>query len=158
MDCKKANELIIIFSELSTTEKHELDEHLEGCPACKLAWQEQMEFQQLIQSAKSHQIAPLDAGRLTMKVMERVGKPKKTEPVAWFSMRSIRIAMTSVSLFLAITFVYEYSIDGPAAASDKSEDSGTSRLSVQGFQVLKKEKEPKTISLYALIQNKHESH
>ena len=154
MECESAERMILMYRELAPDERMELERHIAGCDSCARQMELQTAFDANIRQAARLPLVPVDAERLTMKVMARVNEQKKSRmnlPIfgmgAW-----LRYTMAAVSLILVVTFYAEYSASEPDLMTRPAENFKAT-LEPRGKKVLREKlNDDRALSLYALIK------
>lgn len=111
MNCRRMEEKIYLYKELTSSEKKRVDEHLTQCVACSKLAQQLFHSQEIIKNAANHKPELRNPQALTQRIMNAI---EKEESQSIFSVLTdyldnifVRNAIRAVSVFLISFFVYE---------------------------------------------------
>jgi anti-sigma factor RsiW len=114
MNCKKIEELLVLYSELTPTEKTTVEAHLENCSACTALFENLQKQQEVMAKAKKWSPEIKDPIAFTDRIMEALprqsGKPTKQKNMIFniFNWTSLQTALAACSLVLVFTFAVEF--------------------------------------------------
>lgn len=134
MNCRRMEEKIYLYTELASSEKKIVDEHLHQCEACGNLARQLFYSQGVIENAAGHIPELRNPHRVTMRIMNAIEKEKSRSifSVLTYYLDNIfvRYAISAVSVFLISFFVYEQQ------AVDFSSYSGTNKTEINKGAVL----------------------
>ncbi len=119
MNCKKAEQHIILYSELSIAEKTQVDIHLENCVACQRMFTTLQQRQSIFNNIQSWNAAIKDPVAFTDQIMEALPKKsvqaekKRNTFSALFNWTPLQTGLVACSLILFFTFGGEFSRHAP---------------------------------------------
>lgn len=112
MNCKKAEEHIYLYNELTTDERAVVDAHLHICIGCRTLFQEQQVVAETIKMRKvKHELR--DPVALTQRIMAQVEEEKNKVVIGWFGVQqflstpALRYTLSGVSFILIMFFAIE---------------------------------------------------
>ncbi len=110
MNCQKCEDAIFRFRELTEPEKILLSKHVDSCPACMQKYKEALRLRQLTEYAANFSPAPVDAERLTDKVMTGVyRKENRRQPLfAFLRGRLLRYTYALFCMCILFFFIAEW--------------------------------------------------
>ncbi len=105
--------------ELEPTLFQRVKDHINKCEQCENDWQKIQASEKFIEKLKNHQPVASHPGKLTSDILEAVKmlsipyhKENKTIfqdlPVEWLAIQKVKMALTTIIIILALTFVFEY--------------------------------------------------
>ncbi len=111
MNCRRMEEKIYLYTELTSSERNLVDEHLTQCVACSKLAQQLFHSQAILKNAANHKPELRNPQALTQRIMNAI---EKEESQSIFSLLTdyldnifVRYALRAVSVFLISFFVYE---------------------------------------------------
>jgi anti-sigma factor RsiW len=114
MNCRKAEEHIYLYNELSADERDIVNKHMENCAACRQVF-ERARTVEILSSRLADVPGLSDESAMTQRIMRAVNERKQEKQSLFTSLFSsnmitpLRYGMTALSLFLIVHFVDEYS-------------------------------------------------
>lgn len=115
MNCKKVEEWIILYSELTPEEQSNLEEHFQVCEPCGTLLKSIQNQQEIFRIAKSWNPEIKNVVAFTDQIMDalpaKAFQPKKKETSirSLFQWTPLQTALAACSLVLAFTFAIEFS-------------------------------------------------
>ncbi len=115
MNCKKTEELIVLYSELTPIERSKLEEHLQSCCACSQLFAGIQNQQEIVATVKNRSPEIENPVAFTDQIMAAIPakkfQPKKKENSirSLFQWTPLQTALATCSLVLAFTFALEFS-------------------------------------------------
>lgn len=120
MNCSEIEKQIYCYRELDDRERAETDQHLESCDACREIMENVNTTTGVVEAWRKATSTLVHEARMTSRIMEAVRKAQTRGASAWRpflrlqEIRSMRLAMAAVSLFLVVSFLGEYAKDTKA--------------------------------------------
>jgi hypothetical protein len=117
MNCTNYTEPIILYRELSVTEKQLVDAHIKTCARCEALFKEVKLSEDLILKASLHSIEPAHAAQATGRVMGEIMHSKIKVETKWsfwgmlqsaFARYTLSAASVGLLFFLIIEVNYPY--------------------------------------------------
>ena len=156
MSCKKHEESIYLYDELTQDERTFLNHHLKGCAACAALFQRMHELQSVVKDVADRKATVRDASLLTHKIMSALPKEKATVSPVVVLMNSLftRYAFGAVSLVLIFFFVNEQqrTIPLPGNAITQTKDKAGIALDTNAFMKALTQEQPAANSLYLCVK------
>jgi predicted anti-sigma-YlaC factor YlaD len=131
MNCRRLEEKIYQYTELTPSERKDLEEHLNQCEACSKLARQVFYSRALIKMAASHRPEVTNPHLLTQRIIHSIDKKKSRSIPAlltdYLDSIFIRYAITVVSVFLISFFVYEQQAEDLSTSirSTMKSESGT---------------------------------
>ncbi len=124
MKCRKIEEKIYLYTELTSSEKKRVDEHLTQCVACSSLAQQLFHSQEIIKKAANHKPELRNPQALIQRIMNAVENEKSQSIFSvlndYMENLFVRYAISAVSVFLISFFVYEQQAADFSSSIDKS--------------------------------------
>ena len=118
MNCKKSKKLMDLYKEdeLKTSLYRKVMDHIDKCDNCRTHWQKLQVSEKFTESLKNHQPEIAYPEKLTADIIEAIKnldsqkyKPVLQElPIQWLAIRKVRVAISSILILLALSFIFEY--------------------------------------------------
>ncbi len=135
MNCRKIEEKIYLYMELTSSEKKRVDEHLTQCDACSKLAHQLFHSREVIKNAASHKPQLRNPQPLTQRIMNAIENEKSRSVFSvltdYMDNLFVRYAISAVSVFLISFFVYEQQ-----AGDFSSSISRSSKLEINKGAVL----------------------
>jgi len=162
MSCKKWEESIYLYHELTADERKQVDVHLQQCAECRILFKSAQRMQRVMHQASGNSAPVKDPVLLTNRIMKAIPSASsngKITPGITFLMDSLftRYALGAVSLLLIFFFVNEQQkkMEVPGQMEVLSESKTSVPLNTKAFmEVIKQERmKPEETSLYLCIKS-----
>ncbi len=121
MNCRKTRKLMYLYKkgELEDSLYQKVKDHINKCEHCDADWQKLKAIQNFSVKLQNHQPVISHSEKLTTNIMEVVKMipvSHQTEnrsifqdlPIQWLTLQKVRIALSSILVILALTFIFEY--------------------------------------------------
>jgi predicted anti-sigma-YlaC factor YlaD len=154
MNCRKTEEKIYLYTELTSSEKKIVDEHLQHCDACRMLARQFFQVHEVVKKAARHTPELRNPHSLTQHIMMAIENEKSRFSFsAWFDYMDnlfVRYAISAVSVFLISFFVYEQQAADVSASMRRPYKSEISKGAVLDYgkfrNIYFKRKESKPIA------------
>jgi predicted anti-sigma-YlaC factor YlaD len=164
MSCKDYERDMVLYSELSSSDKKSLHAHLQSCSSCQLFFNEVVELQGIISRLSDQKAVPRNAAQLTHRIMDKVhGKNQHQHSLldlfSKFAESSLlRNVFSILSLvILIVTCVELFSTSWKSENKSVAVNKGTIILNSSAFrQHFLQRKERKTIFSECVSPFKHQ--
>lgn len=119
MNCKKAAESIVLFSELTIVERSQLEDHIKNCTPCSQLFMEVQNHQEIFATAQTWSPEIKNPVAFTDLIMEALPNKKlqlegkKNSLSILFPWTPLQTGLAACSLLLAFTFAVESSRTTP---------------------------------------------
>lgn len=121
MNCRKIKEKIYLYTELSSSERKMVDEHLTQCDACSKLAQQLFHSQEVIKNAASRKPELRNPQPLTQRIMNAIENEKSRSVFSlltdYMDNLFVRYAISAVSVLLISFFVYEQQADSSSSVT-----------------------------------------
>ena len=137
MNCKKLEEKIYLYNELTSSEKMIVDEHLNQCDNCRRLARHLNSSQALINIAARYNPEMKNPGPLTNRIMNAIEKEKGqsffSQLTTYLDNSFFRFAISATSVFLVSFFVYEQQPTNLRSSVSKAEKTEISKGSILDY-------------------------
>jgi hypothetical protein len=158
MNCKKAEEWIILYSELMPEQQSDLEEHLQDCGSCSTLFSSIQNQLGVFLTSKSwspelkNPVAFTDQIMATLPAKKFQSKKKENSILSLFQWTSLQTALAACSLVLAFTFAVEFSRTTEAIQVQSSIKNGVTFSSDHEKLIQAKRSRTERFSLEKTIQ------
>lgn len=141
MNCRKLEEKIYLYKELTSSEKKIVDEHLNQCDNCRRLAGQLYSSQGLIHMAARHKPEMINPKPLTNRIMSAIEKEKDqsffSQLISYLDNSFFRFAISAASVILISFFVYEQQPTNlrSSVSKEKTEISKGSILDYGKFRI-----------------------
>lgn len=113
MNCKKAEELMVLYSELSFSEKSQLKEHLSTCASCSVLYKSIQQQREVISKTNTWSPEIINPVAFTDDIMNALPKKlfqseKRNVLSTYFDWTPLQTSLAACSLVLVFTFAVEF--------------------------------------------------
>jgi len=136
MTCSKIEVLIYQYTELNTSERSLVKDHIQTCLSCKNLLEQVNQQQNMIQQAATVPIEVRNAAQLTHKIMSAIQPKPKASWLGMFENRSVfvpRLAVSVAASLLVIFFAVEFFRENVPSTTYSKINAGTSTLNTTRF-------------------------
>lgn len=116
MSCKKFEERIYLYAELSPDERRILDDHLQQCVSCQNLLNEVQSMTKRVKAFSALQPVPRNNARLTQQIMAGVERSKSGNSFGFLSLDrflsipTLRYSLAGLSIVIILSFIAEHNI------------------------------------------------
>ncbi len=135
MDCRKCEEMMYLYAELTAADRAEIYGHLANCQSCSAIFAEIRALNAMVSMIAEDKSMPPSMSNLTHRVMEDIASVQPSFTL-WSMLWENKLAfsMAAVSLMLVVTFAQEVLMEDYHVPHKKSLTGA--RLSVSEFKSL----------------------